>query len=339
MRIAVLFGGTSEERDVSVASGIQVVQALRGSGHDVLAVDTAGGLLTAADHDRLLSAGVAPDPPTKDALSTVRASAPAIVNSTPELKQVDVIFIALHGGSGEDGTLQAMLDVAGLPYTGSGHMGSAYAMDKDVSKRLFRASGVPTPNWLLAPVSLACVDEELGYPLVVKPNKQGSSVGLTVVRSPGELGAAVDNAYKYDDEVMLERFISGRELTVGILNDMPLAVGEIRPKRSDIFDYASKYQEGGAEEIFPADLSTETTRLVQELALKAHHALKLAAYSRVDFRLDELEQPWCLEVNTVPGMTRTSLLPQSAQAVGISFPELCERVCRAAMEQHRTKPR
>lgn len=158
-----------------------------------------------------------------------------------------------------------------------------------------------------------------------------------MVRRPGELGAAVDNAYKFDDEVMLERFISGKELTVGILNDMPLAVGEIRPKRSDIFDYASKYQEGGAEEIFPAELSKEMTRLVQDLALTVHRALKLGAYSRVDFRLDEVEQPWCLEVNTVPGMTRTSLLPQSAQAVGISFPELCERVCRAAIERHRKK--
>jgi len=339
LRIAVLFGGLSEERDVSVASGAQVVQALTAAGHDVIAVDTARGMLDDADRDRLLETGVAPEPPTTDRLSLMRADAPALLARTPELARVDVIFIALHGGSGEDGTLQALLDLAGIPYTGTGHMGSAYAMDKDVAKQLFRSAGVFTPDWLMMPAELTTVRRALGFPLVVKPNKQGSTVGLTVVRDPSGFAGAIDTASRFDDEVMLERFVPGRELTVGILNGEALAVGEIRPRLSEIFDYASKYQEGGAEEIFPADLPDKTAKRVRELGLMAHRAVKAGAYSRVDFRLDDDGQPWCLEVNTVPGMTRTSLLPQSAQAVGIGFPELCERICHAAVDGYHRKVR
>jgi D-alanine-D-alanine ligase len=338
MRIAVLFGGTSEERDVSVASGAQAVQALEAAGHEVIAVDTVRGVLEPAERAQLLASGVAPTQPSDDRLSLVRRDTPALLSRTSELRQVDVVFIALHGGSGEDGTLQAVLDLAGIPYTGSSHMGSAYAMDKDVSKRLFRSAGIPTPDWLMAPGNAAEV-AGLGLPVVVKPNKQGSTVGLTVVRHTHEFGPAIETAFRYDDEVMVERFVPGRELTVGILQGEALAVGEIRPKLHDIFDYASKYQPGGAEEIFPADLALETTDLVRTLAVAAHRAVKAGSYSRVDFRLDESGRPWCLEVNTVPGMTATSLLPQSAQAVGISFPELCDRICRAAVAEHRRKVR
>jgi D-alanine-D-alanine ligase len=334
MRIAVLFGGVSEERDVSVASGAQAVQALEAAGHDVVAVDTVRGVLGSAERQQLLATGVAPQL-SDEQLCLVRRDAPAVLTRASELQNVDVVFIALHGGSGEDGTLQALLDLAGIPYTGSGHMSSAYAMDKDVSKRLFRAADVPTPDWVMAPDNPA----NLGLPVVVKPNKQGSTVGLTVVRQRDRLEAAIDTAFRYDDEVMIERFVPGRELTVGILQGKALAVGEIRPKLGDIFDYASKYQPGGAEETFPADLPDETTALVRRLALAAHRAVKAGSYSRVDFRLDDSGTPWCLEVNTVPGMTRTSLLPQSAQAVGISFPELCDCICRAALAEHRQKVR
>jgi D-alanine-D-alanine ligase len=263
----------------------------------------------------------------------VRHGSPGSLGSTPELRQVDVVFLALHGGTGEDGTLQALLDLTGIPYTGSGHMASANAMDKDISKRLFRMAGIPTPDWLMAPVTPDVVEAELGYPVVVKPNKQGSTVGLTVVKHPDELEAARATAYRYDDEVMLERFIPGRELTVGILMDEPLGVGEIILRGSEIFDYESKYQTGGAEEVFPADLSEELTREVQRLGLAVHRTLKLEGYSRVDFRMDDEERLWCLEANTLPGMTSTSLLPQSARSMGISFAELCERICRLAIER------
>ena len=336
MRVAVLFGGTSAERDVSIASGAQVLKALREAGHDVIAVDTARGVLGPADEQRLLSAGVAPEPPDESELAVVRAGATAPLPAAAELGGVDVVFLALHGGTGEDGTLQALLDLTGIPYVGSGHRASAMAMDKDVSKHLFRAAGVPTPDWLMAPVGPAEVAWKLGYPAVVKPNKQGSTVGLTIVREPSELPAAVAEALRHDDEVMVETFVPGRELTVGILDDQPLAVGEIIP-RGEIFDYESKYQHGGAEEVFPADLTEEQTRAVQALGVKAHRALKLEGFSRVDFRLDAEGGLWCLEVNTLPGMTATSLLPQSAAAAGIPFPELCDRICRLAVERHRRK--
>jgi D-alanine-D-alanine ligase len=172
---------------------------------------------------------------------------------------------------------------------------------------------------------------QLGLPLVVKPNKQGSTVGLSIVKNPEDLSAAIAEAYRHDDEVMLEEFIPGREFTVGILGDRALAVGEIIPKLSDIFDYESKYQPGGAEEIFPADISPEATAEMQRLGLLAHRALKLRDYSRADFRMDSNGKIWCLEVNTLPGMTAQSLLPKSAAAVGISFPALCDEICRLAL--------
>ncbi len=337
MKVAVLFGGTSEERDVSIASGAQVVSALRKAGHDVIAVDTARGVLAAADERLLLTAGVAAVPPGEAELSAVRAGAPGAL-AAPELREVDVVFLALHGGSGEDGTLQALLDLTGILYTGSGHRASAVAMDKDLSKRLFRAAGVPTADWLMSPVTAEEVEAALGWPVVVKPNQQGSTVGLSVVHAPGELAAALETAHRYDDEVMVERFVPGRELTVGVLEDRALAVGEIVP-RGEIFDYESKYQEGGAVEVFPADLPEETSERVRDLGLAVHRALKLEGYSRVDFRMDAEGGLWCLEVNTLPGMTRTSLLPQSAAAAGVSFPDLCDRICRLALERAERKKR
>jgi len=338
MKVAVLFGGTSAERDVSIASGAQVVQALRAAGHEVIAVDTARGVLGPAEEQKLLTTGVAPVPPDVAALDLLRTGDPASLTESPEFRDTDVVFLALHGGTGEDGTLQALLDLVGIPYTGSGHLASGIAMDKDVSKRLVRDAGVPTPDWVMAPAPAELVDERLGWPVVVKPNRQGSTVGLTVVKRQEELDAAVDLALRYDAEVMIERFIPGRELTVGILGDEPLPVGEIIPKH-EIFDYECKYQDGMAEEIFPADLAEEEARHIQDLALRAHRALKLAGYSRVDFRMDQEGTFWFLEANTLPGMTANSLLPKAARAAGISFPELCDRICRLAIEEHRRRRR
>ena len=333
MKIAVLFGGTSAERDVSAASGAQVVKALEGAGHEVLAVDTARGALRAREQKRLLATGVAPEPPEEQQLALLRSDAVALTKSNA-FREVDVVFLALHGGTGENGTIQAFFDLAQIPYTGTGLLGSANAMDKDISKRLFRAAGVPTPDWLMAPITdTAIVQERLGFPVVVKPNKQGSTVGLTVVKQPEQLAGAIAVAFEHDDEVMLEQFIPGREFTVGILDGQALAAGEIIPQRAEIFDYASKYQPGGAREIFPAELDTAATATIRQLAVQAHTALKLQDYSRVDFRMDPAGKFWCLEANTLPGMTATSLLPQSAAACGISFAELCERICRLAQKR------
>ena len=336
MKIAVLFGGTSAERDVSVASGAQVVKALQQAGHEVLAVDTARGLLPPTEQKRLLATGVAPKPPKHEELALLQSDA-ASLTKAGALREVEVVFLALHGGTGEDGTIQALLDLAGIAYTGTGVLGSANAMDKDISKRLFRAAGVPTPDWLMAPADADAAEQRLGYPLVVKPNKQGSTVGLTIVKSREALEPAIEFAFRYDNEVMLEQFIPGREFTVGVLEGKALTAGEIIPQESEIFDYRSKYQAGGALEIFPADLDPQQTATLRELAERAHRALKLQDYSRVDFRMDAQGTFWCLEANTLPGMTATSLLPQSAAALGISFPELCDRVCRLALERHRQR--
>jgi D-alanine-D-alanine ligase len=338
LKVAVLFGGTSMERDVSIASGAQVVKALRDAGHEVVGVDTATGVLGAVEEDRLLSSGVAPAPPEADALDVLRTGDITSLTRAPELQAVDVIFLALHGGSGEDGTLQALLDLAGVPYIGSGMLASAVAMDKDISKRLFRDAGIPTPPWLMAPATAEDVAEVTGFPTVVKPSKQGSTVGLTVVHEPNTLEEAIAEAYRFDDEVMIERFVPGRELTVPILGDDALPVGEIISKH-EIFDYECKYQPGMAEEIFPADLTGAETVAVQFLALKAHQALKLGGYSRIDFRMDAEGTFWCLEANTLPGMTAASLFPKGAAVAGVPFPELCDRLCRLAIKEHRSKRR
>jgi len=330
LRIAVLMGGTSAERDVSLASGIRITEALRKCGHEVVAVDTVSGLLTAADEQRLLAGGVVKTiPPDTKALVRMNAAMQGTLRTLPN---ADVLFLALHGGQGEDGTLQALLDLTGVPYTGSGHLASALAMDKDLSKHLFRAAGVPTADWLMAPATAEQVEATLGFPVIVKPSKQGSTVGLSIVRTRGELQPAVDEAFVHDDEVMIEQFIAGRELTVGVLGDETLPVGEIIPKH-EIYDYECKYTPGMAVEEFPARLTDDETKTVQSLARKAFVALKLRGYARIDFRMSPDGTFYCLEANTLPGMTQTSLIPQAAAAAGISFPELCDRIVQLALDR------
>jgi D-alanine-D-alanine ligase len=333
MRITVLTGGTSAERDVAIASAAQVVAALRSRGHGVAVVDTARGYVPESEEPRFLSPTVGIEPPSIENLVDLeRGVLLSGLAALPVVRQADVLFLALHGGRGEDGTLQAVLDVLDVPYTGSGALASGLAMDKDIAKQLFRTADVPTADWVMAPMPAEGVAARLGWPVIVKPNKQGSTVGLTMVARAADLGPAVAHAARYDDEVMIESFVPGRELTVGILDGTALAVGEIIP-RHEIFDYECKYTPGMAREIFPADLPVDATTRCQELGLAAHRALKLGGYSRVDFRLTATGDLVCLEANTLPGMTATSLLPQSAQAVGIEFPELCERICRSARER------
>ncbi len=338
MRITVLTGGTSTERDVALASAVQVVSALRAGGHEVAVVDTARGYIPEHEEAGALRGTVGVSPPDLEALHTLeRGLLLSGLGNLPVVRNADVLFLALHGGRGEDGTIQALLEVVGVPYTGSGRLGSGMAMDKDVSKKLFRTAGVPTADWIMAPVTEPEVGARLGWPVVVKPSKQGSTVGLTVVKSPDQLAGAIDLAHRYDDEVMVERFVPGRELTVGILEGRALPVGEIIP-RHEIFDYECKYTPGMAEEVFPADVSVEVAGECARLALLAHDALKLGGYSRVDFRLTLEGAIFCLEVNTLPGMTAMSLLPQAARAAGIEFPELCDRICRIAHAPARWNP-
>ena len=331
MKITVLMGGTSSERNVSLASGIRIVLALRQRGHDVTALDPARGVISAAEEKELSKGKVGTEPPSLDALSKVAEGA-FLPNLTTmkEVTSAEVVFLALHGGQGEDGTIQALLDMAGITYTGSGHMASALAMDKDLSKKLFRAAKVKTADWLMAPVEIEQVEGILGLPVVVKPSKQGSTVGLAVVKKRKDLMPAIDEAYKYDDEVMIERFVPGRELTVGVLGDVALPVGEIISKH-EIYDYECKYTPGMAVEEFPAKLSPKATEKVQQQALAAFKSLKLRGYARIDFRLTTEGEFYCLEANTLPGMTELSLIPQGAAAMGIDFAELCERIVKLAL--------
>ncbi len=330
MKIAVLFGGTSEERDVSIASAAQIVPALRSLGHEVFAVDTATGRLPAAEEQKMLAASVAAEPPSTADMANMRGRAATLSPAAFSIQEVDVVFLALHGGAGEDGRIQAMLDLAGLAYTGSNHIASAAAMDKDMSKRLFRSVGVPTANWMMAPASADEVSRQLTWPVIVKPNKQGSTVGLSVVREPSQLASAIERARAFDSEVMIEQFVPGREFTVGVLDGKALPVGEIIVP-GEVFDYQSKYQAGGAREVFPADIPASEAQVMQRYAVLAHNVLKLGVYSRVDFRRDPGGNVWCLEANSLPGMTATSLLPQAAKAAGMSFPQLLERICRGAV--------
>lgn len=329
-RVVVVTGGSTPERHVALAGASQVVVALREQGYEVRTVDTCHGLLSESDEATLFDASVGVDPPTEDELRELARDelGPDLVR-IPEVRRSDLLFLVLHGREGEGGSLQSLLELAGLRFIGTGAPGSVLAMDKDVSKRLFEHAGVRTPRWKLWPVEASDLPT-LGARWVVKPSNVGSTVGLSVVDDPGDLEVAAARAREFDDAVLVEEYIDGRELTVGILGEEALAVGEIIP-RHEIFDYECKYTPGMAREVFPADVSAELAAEVCSLGLRVHRILKLRDFSRVDFRVSQDGNVFCLEANTLPGMTSTSLLPQSASACGISFEELCHRMCQLAL--------
>jgi D-alanine-D-alanine ligase len=336
MRIAVLLGGTSDERDVSLASGAQVARALRAAGHDVVAVDTARGVLGADEESALLGGGVALAPPESRALAQLDERDTVVLARDPSLGDVDVFFLALHGGTGEDGTIQALLDAAGLTYTGSDRLGCSLAMDKEVTKRLLRDAGIPTPDWLTGRPGVSEVERALGLPVIVKASGGGSSLRLVLAHDREELRAAVEASRRWDDLVLFEAYHAGREFTVGIVGEVALPVGEIVPHH-EIFDYECKYQPGMAEEIFPADIPSDLAETLQALALRTHGALRLRDFSRVDFIVDDEGRPWCLEANALPGLTSNSLLPKAASAAGISFEELCDRIVGLARRRQESQ--
>ncbi len=332
-RIAVLTGGSTPERIVALAGARQVVVALRDRDYRVTVFDTAEAALLDGERERrLLAQTVGVRPPSLADLRALEAreDLPALVVHGG-LANHDAVFLVLHGRQGEGGEVQGLLENAGLAFTGSGAVASSRAMDKTASKRLFRVAGIPAPEGTVWPAARADV-EALGLPMVVKPSRVGSTVGLTLMRDLSEIDIAVGRALQFDDEVLLERFLPGREYTVGVLDGEALGVGEIVPP-GEIFDYHSKYTPGVAREVFPAEIDDELTERLRALGLAAHRALGLRDFSRVDFRLDAAGEPYCLEVNTLPGMTQTSLLPQSAAVFGISFDELCDRMVRLALSR------
>ena len=327
MCVAVLLGGSSEERGVSLASGCEVVAALRSRGHEVVAVDAASGPLSSAEERTILDSGIGRAKIPMSAPSRAGALPESgVVERVPALRAAEVVFLALHGGAGEDGTVQTLLEVAGIAYAGSGPLGCALAMDKDLTKRLLRDAGVATPDWIAGRVPGEEVVARLGVPVIVKPANGGSSVRLTLAGSAREVDAAAELAGAGGDPVLYERYVPGREFTVGILGGDALPVVEIEPA-GDLFDFDCKYEPGMARETAPARIPGETAELLQSTALAVHRTLRLEHFSRVDFMMDEGGRAWCLEANALPGLTGNSLLPKAAAAAGLEFPELCERIC------------
>ena len=329
-RIAVLTGGSTPERTVALAGAAQVSAALRARGHDVTVFDTIEPEpLDPELEQQRLGRAVGTRPPSLAELRELEAreDLPALVAG--DLGRHDAVFLVLHGRQGEGGEVQELLEATGIAFTGSDARSSHLAMNKDGSKRRFRDAGIPTPDWLTWPARQSGI-EELGLPLIVKPSRVGSTVGLTLMSDLLDLDSAVGKALTFDDQVILERFVPGREYTAGVLGGQALGVGEI-VSPGEVFDFHSKYTPGRAQELFPAEIEEGLETRFRELALAAHEALALRDFSRVDFRLDAAGDPFCLEVNTLPGMTPTSLLPQSAAVFGISFEELCNRMIGLAL--------
>lgn len=338
MKIVVLAGGLSPERDVSLTSGSLIANALIEKGHRVCLLDLYRGMRELpADMETLFTSepvpvyAVSAQEPNLDDLRQEVGIGDAWIG--PHVEEIcrlsDRVFLALHGAMGENGQLQAYLDSQGIRYTGSGYAGCLLAMDKELSKRLFRDAGIPTPPWVRFDTQTHDVDgliRQIGLPCVVKPNDCGSSVGVSIVETREALQSALSEAAKWGRHVLVEKKVTGRELTVGVLDGRALPPVEIIPE-SGFYDYQNKYT-GKTREICPAQLPQEVTDRLSHLSLAAFDVLRLLGYARFDYILDADGTPWCLEANALPGMTPTSLLPQEAAAVGISYADLCETILR-----------
>lgn len=347
MRIVVLAGGISSERDVSILSGSRVAAALRAKGHKVVTIDPYMGYeqplesieaLFEENYDFTSNAKIKKKAPNIETVKKSRKNKSDIYFGDHVLdicRAADITFLALHGGEGEDGSIQAALSLNGVKYTGSDMLGSAIAMHKGVTKGVFLNSNVPTPKSRLFKryyLHEGYLDSWTTFPCVVKPCSAGSSVGVQIVPDRDTFVAAMAAAFGYDDDVLVEEYISGREFSVGILGGKALPVIEIIPKQG-WYDYKNKYQAGATEEICPAKLDK---RIAKRMQLEAEHAfevLRLKVYGRVDFLLGRNNKLYCLEANTLPGMTPMSLLPQEAKADGIDYPELCEKIIELSLEK------
>ena len=341
MNIAVLCGGLSNERDVSLSGGVGIARALREQGHKVALLDLFLGWTEPFEHiedvftheDGGTSFVVGEDAPDLDAVRAMRPGQGLVGPHVLEICQAaDIVFLALHGEEGENGKLQAFFDINGVKYTGSGYLGSAIAMDKDVSKTMLRAAGVPVAESVVLRKGEPAA-ESVGFPCVVKPCSGGSSVGTTIVQDPAGYEAALALAFRYEDRVLAEKFIPGRELTVGVLDGKAMPVTEIIPK-SGFYDYKNKYQPGMTDEPCPAPITAEETAAIQTLAERAYKALRLEAYGRVDFIMGRDGVFYCLEANTLPGMTPTSLIPRMGRAMGMTYGQLCDKLIEASLKKY-----
>lgn len=339
MKIVVLAGGLSSEREVSLATGTAVCRALRGNGHRAILVDVFLGLEEeTADLEALFDAedGLCPTA----VIGTAAPDLDAVCRSRkgrgngfigPRVLEIcalaDIVFLGLHGQDGEDGRIQAAFDLLGIPYTGAGYLASGMAMDKAVSKRMMDAVGVRTPAWQLlryGPEDVDRLSEKLDMPCVVKTTGGGSSLGVFLPQTREELRQALQAVLAYGETVLVEQRIYGRELAVAVLGERCLPAVEIVAAGN--FDYAAKYQSGGARELCPADIPAAAAEEISAMVLRLHQALGLQVYSRSDVILDEEGRAWCLEVNSLPGLTPASLMPKAAAAAGLSYAALCEEI-------------
>lgn len=344
MKIAVITGGLSTERDVAISSGSRIADALRSKGHNVVLVDVFMGFESKISPEKLFkdnanliqNKGVAEFIPDLRAVKSSRAyKSPSFLGKNVEeiCRAADITFFALHGGEGENGQLQAAFDILGIKYTGSPYLGAALAMDKGITKALCEQSRVLTPKGEV----FRTKEEANGwdvFPCVIKPCSGGSSVGIAKAENREEYDEAVADAFSYEDEIVVEQFVSGREFSVGVLGDEVLPPIEIIPT-TGFYDYKAKYQAGLTIEKCPAEITEAEDNTLRDAAMRAFKTLRLGSYARIDFILDENGDAYCLEANTLPGMTPTSLLPQEAAAIGIDYPTLCEKIVELSLRKYK----
>jgi len=329
IKIALLLGGTSPERKVSKATGASIYKALTGLGYETVLINPAYGENQPKNPDVFFK---------EDDYAEISNENYVKALNLNLFNNIDLAFIALHGKYGEDGTIQSLLELKGISYTGSKVLSSAISMDKTMSKILFQHYNINTPEWITVNnnYNLSSLKEEikskLNYPCVIKPNDQGSTVGLTICSNENEIDDALKLALQFSDKALIEKFIEGRELTVGILENEVFPVLEIKPKHN-LYDYECKYTPGMSEYEVPAKISEEVSERLKKSALDAFKALGCEGYARVDYRLSPDNKEYCLEINTLPGMTSTSLVPKMAKAAGISFEELIERIVRISLPE------
>lgn len=350
MKIVVLAGGLSTERDVSFKTGEMVMKALRENGHQVILLDVFMGysdkeedLTGIFDRAEAVSVKVAAIPETAPDLEKVKAQrkdqsdnffGPNVIELC---RMADIVFMALHGENGENGKIQAAFDLFGIRYTGTGYLGSALAMNKGMAKQLFLENGIPTPRGTsLKRGEDAAKIEDCGihFPCVVKPCSGGSSIGVSIVHDKAEYEQALKEAFRWENELVIEEYVKGREFSVGVIDFQALPIIEIAPVEG-FYDYKNKYKAGSTVETCPAELSEQITKEMQGYAEKVAEVLGLNTYSRTDFLLDAEDHIFCLEANTLPGMTPTSLLPQEAKVTGVDFNQLCEKLIESSMRKYK----
>jgi len=343
MNVAVLFGGISTERNVSLVGGKAVYEALRLNGHNVIPIDPVFGNDKERNAEKLLLTDLNSNIAnfiTAEELATFNPRNYMECVNSELFDNIDCAFIVLHGTFGEDGIIQSLLDLRGIKYTGSSARASAVAMDKAISKSLFSANGLLTPAWEQININdandeffLEDIKKTFGKKLVIKPNDQGSTVGLTIVEDGyiDTISDAIKEASKYSKNILVERYIKGRELAVAILDDEALPIIEIVPK-DGLYDYEHKYIKDKTNYFCPADIPDDIAEFTQNVALAAYKAIGCSCLGRVDFILDDEGQPFCLEINTIPGFTTSSLVPKAAKQVGLEFNDLCEELIKIAMK-------